>query len=198
MPMIELYFGFHGRIGRKTFWLASIAPGTVQLVAWGGYGVLLVPHSVLAFAAGVAAFAMAMLNSKRLHDRDKSGWWQIIGLISLPLTAGAYAALHWQSPGLALGLIAASAIFALAGLWILIDFWFLPGTDGGNRFGPAPPKAEDIARRLEREIDQMQPITARLDLANMPPPSGVIERKGRSSQGSGKASGFGRRDAHVA
>jgi uncharacterized membrane protein YhaH (DUF805 family) len=43
---------------------------------------------------------------KRFHDRDKSGWWVLIGLIPI------------------IGVI-----------WLLIELGFLKGTPGPNRFG---------------------------------------------------------------
>ena len=44
---------------------------------------------------------------KRFHDRDKSGWWVLIGLIPI-----------------------------IGALWLLVELGFLKGTDGPNRFGP--------------------------------------------------------------
>ncbi len=44
---------------------------------------------------------------KRFHDRDKSGWWVLIGLVPL-----------------------------IGQLWLLIECGFLAGTPGPNRFGP--------------------------------------------------------------
>ncbi|MGE0054266.1 MAG: DUF805 domain-containing protein [Hyphomicrobium sp.] len=197
MSWIELFFGFHGRIGRKTFWVASIPPTVVQVLAWAGYGNFPVPPPVLAFSAGVAAFAMAMLNTKRLHDVGKSGWWQIISLLSLPLIAGAYAALYQDSPVLALMLSLAATVFSLWGLWILFEMWFKQGHTDDNRFGAAP-KIENVEQRLNDEISQMQPTTARLALINMPPPSGVIDRKAKVAARMSRESGFGRRDARSA
>jgi uncharacterized membrane protein YhaH (DUF805 family) len=46
---------------------------------------------------------------KRFHDRDKSGWWVLIGLVP-----------------------------AIGALWILIECGFLKGTTGDNRFGADP------------------------------------------------------------
>ena len=43
---------------------------------------------------------------KRWHDRNKSGWWVLIGLIPL-----------------------------IGGIWALIETGFLAGDDGENRFG---------------------------------------------------------------
>ena len=192
-----MFFGFHGRISRKTFWVASIPPAIGQVVAWAGYGNLPVPPPVLAFSAGVGAFAMAMLNTKRLHDVGKSGWWQLISLLSVPLIASAYAALYWDSPFLALMLSLASAVFSLWGMWILFHMWIKQGDADDNRFGAAP-KIENGEQRLNDEISQMQPTTARLALINMPPPSGVIDRKAKAAARTSRESGFGRRDARTA
>lgn len=196
MSLIELYFGFHGRIGRKTFWLASLVPSTIQAIVWIGYQSLPIPPPMLAFAAGVAAFAMAMLNAKRLHDVGKSGWWQLIFLLSIPLIIGAYLALFWNSPVVALALSVSAMVTSLAGLWIVIQMWFYQGTPGDNDFGPAPIYG-DVAQTLELEINQLQPVTARLALANMPPPSGVIDRTAKGASRASRNSGFGRRDSRI-
>ncbi len=49
------------------------------------------------------------LSTKRWHDREKSGWWNLILLIPI-----------------------------IGGLWFLIDCGVLPGTDGTNNFGEDP------------------------------------------------------------
>ncbi|MDK1018188.1 MAG: DUF805 domain-containing protein [Actinomycetota bacterium] len=46
---------------------------------------------------------------KRWHDRDKSGWWILIGLVPI-----------------------------IGGFWALIETRFLTGTQGENRYGPDP------------------------------------------------------------
>ena len=48
------------------------------------------------------------INAKRWHDREKSGWWQLVGAIPL------------------------------IGLWALIENGFLRGTDGPNTYGNDP------------------------------------------------------------
>jgi uncharacterized membrane protein YhaH (DUF805 family) len=47
--------------------------------------------------------------AKRCHDRDRSGWFQLIILIPV-----------------------------LGALWLLVELGFLRGTIGANRFGPDP------------------------------------------------------------
>src|SRR5262245_20024080 len=44
---------------------------------------------------------------KRFHDRDKSGWWVLIGLIPI-----------------------------IGAIWLLVELGFLAGTPGPNGFGP--------------------------------------------------------------
>lgn len=197
MSWIELFFGFHGRISRKTFWVASIPPAIVQVVAWAGYGNLPVPPPVLAFSAGVGAFAMAMLNTKRLHDVGKSGWWQLISLLSVPLIASAYAALYWDSPVLALMLSLASAVFSLWGMWILFEMWIKQGDADDNRFGAAP-KIEDDRTAAQRRNQPDAAYNGKARSDQYASPSGVIDRKAKAAARTSKESGFGRRDARTA
>ncbi|TGR16409.1 DUF805 domain-containing protein, partial [Mesorhizobium sp. M8A.F.Ca.ET.197.01.1.1] len=47
--------------------------------------------------------------AKRWHDRNKSGWWTLIGLIPI-----------------------------IGGIWLLIELGILEGTRGANQYGPDP------------------------------------------------------------
>jgi uncharacterized membrane protein YhaH (DUF805 family) len=49
------------------------------------------------------------VSAKRWHDRDKSAWWILVGLIPI-----------------------------IGNIWILIENGFLRGTEGSNRFGDDP------------------------------------------------------------
>ena len=71
---------------------------------------------------------------RRLHDRNKSGWWLF-----------AYYILPWTFfPMIAdrIGSEAARNMFMVATLplaiWAFVDMWCLKGTTGDNRFGPDP------------------------------------------------------------
>jgi uncharacterized membrane protein YhaH (DUF805 family) len=85
------------------------------------------------------------VTTKRLHDRNRSGWWQIVGIFSW-LLQEAVKGLHDHGrigPQLfLLGTLIALA-GSLIGLWIAIEVAFVPGTRGDNRFGPDPLASSD-------------------------------------------------------
>jgi uncharacterized membrane protein YhaH (DUF805 family) len=73
---------------------------------------------------------------KRLHDRDKSGWWVIL-FFAVPLYNKLVDLLpddsYFSYAALPLGLI------ALAGcIWIFVELYFIKGSRKTNRFGPDP------------------------------------------------------------
>ena len=104
----ELYFSCHGRLSRKQYWLASLPLVFLQIVA----EILVGSEVELAFAAILSlltAIPSVVVTAKRLHDRDRSGWFMAIAAIPL-----------------------------LGAIWLLIEAGLLPGVRGPNRFGPDP------------------------------------------------------------
>src|ERR1700686_3745947 len=77
----SLLFGFRGRINRAKYWLALlvflVADIVLELVGWAlGGGVT---FQVLSFVVNLAVFiATIAVCIKRLHDRDRSGWWLML------------------------------------------------------------------------------------------------------------------------
>jgi uncharacterized membrane protein YhaH (DUF805 family) len=132
---LQLFTSLEGRIPRKIFWLGfivlMIVTWILELILFSIFGVSMMgsmdPNATPEAAAAAAAEQMSKLTlplivlfllllwpsiclyAKRWHDRDKSGWWSLIGLIPI-----------------------------IGGLWMLIELGFLRGTDGPNRFGPDP------------------------------------------------------------
>lgn len=111
----HLLFDFKGRINRGKFWLGIGASWVIALVIFGILGfVLFQVSAALGYLAWIAGYAGLVwiglaLSVKRWHDRDKSGWWILIGFVPL-----------------------------IGGLWALIETGFLEGTKGENQYGPDP------------------------------------------------------------
>lgn len=107
------YVNFHGRVSRKQFWLFMLFMYIflsififIRLSAGdGALGIL--------FAIVLLLFCLAMIlpglgiAARRLHDTNRSGWWQLIALLPF------------------------------IGIIILLVFLVLPSTQGQNRFGTA-------------------------------------------------------------
>lgn len=131
---LQTFTSFNGRIPRKTFWLALIVMIVItwilEIILFSIFGVSMMsmdPNATPEAQAAAAEQAMSgmaiplvililltiwpslAIYAKRWHDRDKSGWWTLIGLVPI-----------------------------IGGLWMLIELGFLRGTDGPNRFGPDP------------------------------------------------------------
>jgi uncharacterized membrane protein YhaH (DUF805 family) len=84
---------------------------------------------------------------KRLHDRNRSGWW-ILPFFVLPSFSNEI--VQWL-PGTMLDLPVSVALFILS-IWGFIELGFLRGTDGANRFGLDPLAEDEDARVRNRGL----------------------------------------------
>jgi uncharacterized membrane protein YhaH (DUF805 family) len=75
----------------------------------------------------------AAASIKRLHDRNKSGWWMILFIVAPGLYAQFGDALRGSGIQFFVRL-AASIVF----IWGFVEMACLKGTSGPNRFGPDP------------------------------------------------------------
>ena len=120
---LKKYAQFSGRARRLEFWLFGLFIFLVEIVYFvllgvtgnmgpAGYGQL--NGLGLALVGLFSLFFLGILipsiavTFRRLHDTNRSAWWLLISLIPL-----------------------------LGGL-VLLVFYFLPGTNGPNTFGPDP------------------------------------------------------------
>lgn len=111
-----LLFGFHGRIGRGTFWAATLAVNAVYIAV--GFAVFIIAdlrvtdeELWLASAIFYLPFLWPSLavQTKRWHDRGRPGLWVFVSVLPL-----------------------------IGGLWVLIECGFLPGDREPNEYGPPP------------------------------------------------------------
>jgi uncharacterized membrane protein YhaH (DUF805 family) len=140
MNPVRLLFGFQGRIGRLGFWVATatqaaVIVAVVLLGAWAARsddGLVLVAAALvgapLFLAACYSALAVAV---KRLHDRDKSGWWVLL-FYAVPDALYAGGAVTGGAS------VAAGLAGAAITIWAFVELGFLAGTEGPNAYGPDP------------------------------------------------------------
>lgn len=154
MSFLTLMFGFQGRVGRVQFWLAALlwmlAVPAAFLLAGGVIEVMALRPGYELFGGLMAAVLIPTLVSfvavcsKRLHDRDKRGWWLLL-FFFVPYTAGPFLVPLLPMPedpsDLELFGWLSVTVFPFF-VWGVVELGFLPGTPGPNRFGDAPRPAE--------------------------------------------------------
>lgn len=107
-------FSFTGRIPRRTYWAGSLVVPAVFLafilaaISAFGEDSPAVNLLIVMFYVPLIWISLA-LGVKRWHDRDKSGWWVLIGMVPI-----------------------------IGPLWQFIEVGCMRGTEGANRFGPDP------------------------------------------------------------
>ncbi len=111
----EILFSFKGRICRSEYWGKAFP----ILFTYSIIVNLIYYAEVESGEPGISIFLSLLslwpglaVATKRLHDRNRSGLFLLTLLIPF-----------------------ANVIFAI---WIIIEIWFLKGTDGENRFGSDP------------------------------------------------------------
>jgi uncharacterized membrane protein YhaH (DUF805 family) len=98
------FLSIDGRAGRREFWSVHFGIGFVQTLL-----TATPPPLTLRLIVGAISLCIAVaVGVRRLHDRDKSGWWLLLVLVPI------------------LGI-----------LWSLVELGFCPATRGANRYGPA-------------------------------------------------------------
>ena len=137
----HLFFKFDGRVNRAKFWIAFLIFAAINVVlAIVGYVmdqsvVFQALNSMLGIVILISSIAVGV---KRLHDRNKSGWYLLLFylvpsvLVVIGVLIGAFVE---DSTIIAtvLGLLA----FAIA-VWAFIEMGCLRGTIGINQYGPDP------------------------------------------------------------
>jgi uncharacterized membrane protein YhaH (DUF805 family) len=151
MKLQKILFSFEGRIGRGTYWLATLALIVAVLV------LTFAPFLLNSEAAAVLMLAltsqfiwllslwpMLAVGAKRLHDRNKNGWWLLVfWLLPFALFCGGFSIVFFDDPrtgrsgDFSTGLIVVLASLPPA-LWGIVELGILPGTKGPNLYGADP------------------------------------------------------------
>jgi uncharacterized membrane protein YhaH (DUF805 family) len=105
------------------------------------------PFVALKVAGSVVFLWIYLATSiKRLHDRDKSGWW-IVPLFFLP---GLYEQFADRLPDSYFVLLPAMVAFVFC-IWNFVELYCLKGSRKTNRFGANPLLAADPDPRVDRQ-----------------------------------------------
>ncbi len=149
MDWTTLLFSFNGRINRGKYWLAVLIYMAVwttfiacsliwlgglnfdNLLSLAGAGLMIWLIGFILLIAGT--WSGLAVGVKRLHDRDKSGWWILLFWLGPSILGG------WQTatPDLGGGFIFSLAATAIL-IWAFVELGCLRGTPGPNQYGPDP------------------------------------------------------------
>ena len=133
MPLDQLLFSTKGRIPRSTYWYFSLGSGLIGLamvildLVLGtfdedtGRGLF---TTIVSLILTIPSYAVSI---KRLHDRDRSGWFVLVGMIPF------------------------------VGIWMWIEVGFLRGTYGTNQYGADPLLHKGQREMKRDTIDKIPP-----------------------------------------
>ena len=110
-PVKDQYADFEGRTSRQAFWMFVLVSILLQIA------ISIVDNMlgtmIIGFLFMIAIIVPSIaITARRLHDTNKSGWWQLVGLIPF------------------------------VGAVILIVLCALKGDETANSYGPVPGQAE--------------------------------------------------------
>ena len=130
--LTKKYCCFKGRASRSEFWWFCLFTLLIQIAVTIVDKILPAMASIISAVLGLWLLLPTLgISTRRLHDRNFSGWWQVLPLAAvLPAVAGAVLEADWL-------LMLAGCAAGLASLGLLI-FYALKGTAGPNRYGPDP------------------------------------------------------------
>ncbi len=130
--LTKKYCCFKGRASRSEFWWFCLFTLIMNFVVALLGSLLPTLGSIISAVQALWLLLPTVgVTTRRLHDRNFSGWWQALPLAAaLPAVAGAVLEADWL-----LTLAGCAAGFTSLGLLIL---YALKGPAGPNRYGPDP------------------------------------------------------------
>jgi uncharacterized membrane protein YhaH (DUF805 family) len=146
----HLLFGLRGRIDRAKWWIASCILIVVlaivlklidrfdgeALSAALSRPVAISVAVVLALVSLVIVYCVLSVSVKRLHDRNRRGWWMLLFPMAPPVLFSIISAFGEDlAPVLTYALWAVVLIITVGGF---IELGVMPGTASLNRYGPDP------------------------------------------------------------
>jgi uncharacterized membrane protein YhaH (DUF805 family) len=144
-----MLFSFKGRAARAQYLAVELALLAFWLMLWLKLRLYFSPQWEHWLVAIPMIWVNLAVTAKRLHDRDRNGWWAV-AVFAVNRLSYLYYGLFF---GLAFGvdisiaaqllLVSTALVLCLLQTWAIIELFFLAGTDGPNRFGPDPAATPD-------------------------------------------------------
>ena len=141
MNIVNLFISPSGRINRAKFWIVVLCTVVFFLAVIGVtmamsgsmtaiFGAALIAYIPMIYVGVVSAI-------KRLHDRNKTGWWVLL-FYGAPLVLPLVAAVLDGAADTSVGLLLLQLISLIISIWALVELGCLRGTIGQNKYGPDP------------------------------------------------------------
>ncbi|AUQ27192.1 DUF805 domain-containing protein [Dickeya zeae] len=132
MTIQQCCFSFRGRVGRRDFWLGMVIVLALMVGLFVLAGTGWLDTQKAAFVLVMLMWPLTAILVKRLHDRNRSGWWALLLVVAWMLGNGNWSML----PSLAQWSVE-RFLPTLITVMMLLDCGAFVGTTGANRFGPA-------------------------------------------------------------
>ena len=127
--VLSQYADFDGRARRQEYWMFTLINFVITfgiMIVIGGIAMATQSRALLIVAAvvlglyGLAVMVPSLaVTTRRLHDTDRSGWWQLLNLLGIIPVIG------W------------------IGSIVVLVFCALEGNPGPNQYGPDPKAAPE-------------------------------------------------------
>jgi uncharacterized membrane protein YhaH (DUF805 family) len=108
----------------------------------------LFPHLVTFSTTVFFGWIYAATAIKRLHDRDKSGWWTVPFIVATGLN-GQFS--DWLGDSWFAVVVGVGVFVAFA--WGMVEIYCLKGTTGPNRFGLGPLISADTRQSWDQQTE---------------------------------------------
>jgi uncharacterized membrane protein YhaH (DUF805 family) len=141
MDFVNIFISFSGRINRAKYWIAVLIFTAINLVfvalaylasqSTALHGV----KTAVGIATMISGIAVAI---KRLHDRNKSGWFVLLFVVAPAILLGLGLAIGTMSTGSDFIATALWLIAIVIGVWSFVELGCLRGTIGRNKYGSDP------------------------------------------------------------
>ena len=141
MDFINIFITFSGRINRAKYWIAVLVYAAIYFVV--GVAAFLADQNTAVQAINAIVAVVLMISSigvviKRLHDRNKSGWYVLLFVVAPMILFAAGLVIGTMSTGSDFVATALWLVAFVIGIWAFVELGCLRGSIGQNRYGPDP------------------------------------------------------------